>query len=540
MRPCPTLIRARAVMVRTGSGPVDYIADRVQVIGVTLSSSGDEVDRSEVLDPLAPPRASVVLGRRMASVTIEQEVYGDLSQHAALFRACPVAVTQSSAGIAGSVSSSPSARGQRCTIEIVEVGGNRYRVEDALGVFALSGAPGERLLLTFDLQGELVPVEDAGLAPMAFIMPPAPLVYRNATLLASEQTFATCPEFSFDPGMTLGTTDYTCSPDGGRAAFVQRASQAVLALTGVLSGRESIDRHWAAARVPVCGATLDATVWSDGVSSSVRVELRGCATVDPALAEVEGFAAYDLAVGAASWSVVWDIDEGVPVPVQLGAVVWLDPTDASTLFVDAEGTTPCAPDDPVGLWKNKGTAGAVGDAKQAVSANRPLLGNGYVDFASTNNTLNTALASVNYPVEIVCVINSVGTGIGNRLVFGNRNYNQPVDGFFFGGRSLGGIVTQARTAGVIQNALYSIGSSKEWGIARSTITTTDVTQEAAGESPLTKTWSPELEPQAGTAAMRIGRGAAAGPMRIKELLVFDRVLTPTERAQVYAYLEARQ
>lgn len=51
--------------------------------------------------------------------------------------------------------------------------------------------------------------------------------------------------------------------------------------------------------------------------------------------------------------------------------VWLDPSDVATLFIDAAGTTPVvASGDPVGLWVNKGTLGAVGDASQAVSANR--------------------------------------------------------------------------------------------------------------------------------------------------------------------------
>lgn len=511
-------------MVRTGNGPVDYVADRVQVIGVSLSSSGDEVDRSEVLDPLAPPRASVVLGRRMASVTIEQEVYGDLSQHAALFRACPVEVTQSSAGIAGSVSSSPSARGKRCTIEIVEVGGNRYRIEDALGVFAMSGAPGERLMLTFDLQGELVPVEDAGLAPMAVVMPPAPLVYRNASLLASEQAFATCPEFSFDAGMTIGTTDYTCSPDGGRASFVQRDSQAVLALTGVLSGRESIDRHWAAARVPVCGATLDATVWSDGVSSSVRVELRECATVDPALAEVEGFAAYDLAVGAGAWSLVWDIDEGVPLPVQLGAVIWLDPSDASTLFVDADGTVPAVDGDPVGLWRNKGTLGATGDAKQAVSANRPVWSGGVVALESGQTMTTGHVAAMPFSSAVAWRRSPSMTATGHMITSGGA-----------GGTARWNINSQAPTGATVQ----AIGPSGRTatiavheGVAYAAWSTSSLKTRTLGNQDENATTVAPFTP----AATRIGFSYAGD---VGHVLVFDRELTDTEATQLLTWMEAQ-
>ena len=238
----------------------------------------------------------------------------------------------------------------------------------------------------------------------------------------------------------------------------------------------------------------------------------------------------------------WQTEPPTPPPfdpLSLDPLAWWDAADESTLFVDAAGTVPAIAGDPIGRWVSKGVAWYAGTATQTVSANRPLLGTGYVEFSLLANTLNTLFAGVDYPVEIVCVINSVGTGIGNRLVYGNRYYNGAPEGFFFGGYSSSGVITQARSAGVTQNASYPSASYQEWQIARSTITTADVAQEATGGSPTTQTWSPALTSPAGTAAMRIGGGSNAGPMRIKEMFVFDRVLTPSERAQLYAYLEAK-
>ena len=60
-------------------------------------------------------------------------------------------------------------------------------------------------------------------------------------------------------------------------------------------------------------------------------------------------------------------------PEFLNPLIWLDSSDTTTMFIDSEGTTPVtASGDPVGLWVNKGSLGASGNAVQTVSANRPI------------------------------------------------------------------------------------------------------------------------------------------------------------------------
>ena len=49
--------------------------------------------------------------------------------------------------------------------------------------------------------------------------------------------------------------------------------------------------------------------------------------------------------------------------------LWLDASDASTLFQDAAGTTPATNGDPVGLWKDK--SGNSKDVTQATAGSRP-------------------------------------------------------------------------------------------------------------------------------------------------------------------------
>jgi len=74
-----------------------------------------------------------------------------------------------------------------------------------------------------------------------------------------------------------------------------------------------------------------------------------------------------------------------------GLALWLDASDASTLFQNSDGTTPAtATSDPVGYWADKSGNGR--HVTQATSGNRPLVGavvaNGRrgVNFGTTNNS----------------------------------------------------------------------------------------------------------------------------------------------------------
>lgn len=59
-------------------------------------------------------------------------------------------------------------------------------------------------------------------------------------------------------------------------------------------------------------------------------------------------------------------------PLALNPAIWLDATDASTLFVDEAGAQPVVLGDPVGRWKNKGVGGGAYYAKMVSSATRPI------------------------------------------------------------------------------------------------------------------------------------------------------------------------
>lgn len=66
-------------------------------------------------------------------------------------------------------------------------------------------------------------------------------------------------------------------------------------------------------------------------------------------------------------------------------LMWLDATDASTVYQDTAGTTPATSATTVGLWKDK--SGYLADATQATAANRPTYRTGvdtYLDFTGNN------------------------------------------------------------------------------------------------------------------------------------------------------------
>ena len=73
--------------------------------------------------------------------------------------------------------------------------------------------------------------------------------------------------------------------------------------------------------------------------------------------------------------------------------LWLDPSDLSTMFQDAAGTTPAVVGQPVGLVLDK--SGRGNHASQATTAQKPILqqdgsGNYYLAFDGVDDSLSTA------------------------------------------------------------------------------------------------------------------------------------------------------
>lgn len=113
-----------------------------------------------------------------------------------------------------------------------------------------------------------------------------------------------------------------------------------------------------------------------------------------------------------NWRTPWRKPWGYPLqdwtPAQLFADgaqgVWYDPSDPTTVFQDAAGTTPAFPGDPVGLLKDKSGNGY--HATQATAAQRPVLrktagGLCYLEFDGLDDLLRTAAfgATITQPIS---------------------------------------------------------------------------------------------------------------------------------------------
>lgn len=112
-------------------------------------------------------------------------------------------------------------------------------------------------------------------------------------------------------------------------------------------------------------------------------------------------------------------------PLSLSPALWLDASDASTLFQDSAGTTPATADsDVVGMWADKSGNGR--HVTQTTTANKPLLklaqqnGLNVVLFDGSNDTLTRSIigsdifsANQNY---IVAVMKQDGTQVNNTVI----------------------------------------------------------------------------------------------------------------------------
>lgn len=112
-----------------------------------------------------------------------------------------------------------------------------------------------------------------------------------------------------------------------------------------------------------------------------------------------------------------------------GLSLWLDASDATTLFQDSAGTTPATADaDVVGYWADKSGNGK--HATQGTTANKPLLkltiknGLNVVRFDGADDLLSTALALPNAVSAVIVYANKAS---GNRVLFStNAASNSPL------------------------------------------------------------------------------------------------------------------
>lgn len=216
---------------------------------------------------------------------------------------------------------------------------------------------------------------------------------------------------------------------------------------------------------------------------------------------------------------------GDPDLMAMDPAIWLDPTDASTLFVDADGVIPCVPDDPVGLWLNKGTLGSVGDAKQAVSANRPIWSDGMVTLESNQAMTTGHVAAMPFSVAMAWRRSLSMAGAGHLITSGPSgtgrwNINsQPAP---YGAQAIGPSGRTVTTAGYASRGGVTYAA---WSTGYLKIRTLENQNEnATTAAPFTPSFT------------RIGLSYTG---EIGHTLVFDRELDDEESTKLLTWMEAQ-
>lgn len=235
---------------------------------------------------------------------------------------------------------------------------------------------------------------------------------------------------------------------------------------------------------------------------------------------------------------------GKPDLLALQPLVWLDPSDVATLFVDDAMTIPAVDGDPIGGWRNKGTLGSDGDAAQPVSANRPVwtdAGGGKFE-ALGMQRLATQVQNLNYPVECWAVVEPLASVRSTYL--SNRIVGSATSGVNAGisQNSLHHVAIRDAGPPVINSAYTSTPSSSVHGprvvwlrIDREQITVGQYIE--AGER--TFDFGRQLLAQLGGPPLEVGARGADEQIRIGNIILFDRMLTTNERIKIQAYLEAQ-
>lgn len=237
---------------------------------------------------------------------------------------------------------------------------------------------------------------------------------------------------------------------------------------------------------------------------------------------------------------------GEPDLMALDPLIWLDPTDASTLFVDSAGTIPCVPDDPVGLWVNKGTIGAVGNAAQPVSASRPVWtdtgGGGVVSFDGVSSAINIAHRFQQWGFTVASTIAVVSGGyfIGNGA---NEEGHWAISR-----QPSWGVGNRTAIVGVLTSTGWQIQSNVDDSTQNDPISSigvfsvNDSSIRTRGGKTVSSNPITAPEPLAARDLIRIGAIRATSlhaNMEAGHIFLFDRELTDEEQMKLLAWMEAQ-
>lgn len=314
-RPCLIKIKTRVVLAKTGANEALVIGNAVPTIGVEISTEATQIDRSDVYTANGAGLPPIVAGRRFA-FTITQELYEDPNWHAPLFKACAVDWANYAApggsGELGAVEITPSNHACEssgfapATIEIVEVGGTTYRATNCTGTFTMTGEPGSRITLTFNMQGDFHQPADTTLPTFTYPNPGLPVLYKNSAIQwgSVPTDLTTCPTFTFTTGATMIDVPSACTPDGGGFAYPVNDVPAQLAIGTVASQKESVQKLWAWAAQGQAN-NLSAELFRSATSGTLRILLTGATLDDPNPVDLNGFVGHDLALNASQWKLEW-------------------------------------------------------------------------------------------------------------------------------------------------------------------------------------------------------------------------------------------
>lgn len=219
-----------------------------------------------------------------------------------------------------------------------------------------------------------------------------------------------------------------------------------------------------------------------------------------------------------------------------GLALWLDASDATTLFQDSAGTTPAtANNDVIGRWADK--SGNSKHATQATTASKPLLktetlnGRSTLYWAGTDDFLSTAtLGPITQPNTVFVV--AKGTGTGNQVIVDGDGDGTTRHQLLY--RTTTGYLQQF--AGNIINATTDLrGAFKVFSAVFNGASSSARVNGAAH-----LTGNPGAQ---AFGAVYIGRdGAAGGALligNIAEIIVYDALLDAGQIAQVESYLNAK-
>ena len=266
---------------------------------------------------------------------------------------------------------------------------------------------------------------------------------------------------------------------------------------------------------------------------------------------------------------IWQSSASIFNPLSLSPALWLDASDASTLYTDSGLTTLVAADgDPVGGWKDK--SGNTKHAFQASGTNKPLYktniknSKSILRFDGINDNLATSSTQAYFKflhatAGTVFVVFKTNPAITNPntiyTIIDNSNVASSIGYvFFFDDRSGNGRNNSVGNAGgesgaynFTYNATNNLTNTGTWYTVTSKLAGQDATLANRCRMYVNGTLDSYFNTFAGTNTanasfpLMVGNGQNAFPLNgdIAEILIYSTALADADRTAVEAYLNAK-